>query len=593
MKRVSDVIVETLRDSGVDTIFLLSGGGMMHLLDAAASTPGVRYIAHHHEQAASIAADGYARRTGGIGACFATSGPGATNIVTGVAGAWQDSSPVVYVTGQSKVSQTIQHSGIKGLRQYGVFEIDIVPILESITKYAVQLDDPQQVRYHIERAIHEARSGRPGPVLLDVPLDIQAALVDPDTLIGFEPDPEPEATLDATIAAGIIERLRGASRPLLLAGHGVRQSGSAARFLEVAEQLGVPIVTTQLAKDLVPFDHDLWVGNPGVKGDRAGNFAVQTADVILTVGASLHVLTTGYDPEDFAPDAHVIHVDIDPAILQRQASHTQQQIEASVPALLDALASVGRVDPVGEWHDRCATWKKALAVIDEPHKRGTDAVDYYDFTYALSAAVDADMTVTTDAGSAFYVLGQCFRSKPEQRVIISGSFGAMGYALPAATGAACAAPGETIVCVTGDGSLQMNVHELAVVALNQLDVKVIVMNNSGYVSIRNTQRSYFGGHEAGVDAETGVGLPKLELLAAAYGLPYVSITSSDDLEAQLRDVLHRPGPLLCDIRASSQQELIPTVSSQRLDDGTMVSKPLHDMAPYLPAEELEAYTRFD
>jgi acetolactate synthase-1/2/3 large subunit len=591
--RVADHLADALARRGVDTVFLLSGGGMMHLLDAVACHPELAYVAHHHEQAAAIAADAYARRRGGLGACFATSGPGATNILTGVAGAWQDSSPVVFVTGQSKVSQTIRRSGIPGLRQFGVFEVDIVALAEPITKHAVQLQDPATAQEEIERALDIATSGRPGPVLIDVPLDIQGA---PLEVVARAREAEGATTVrpDPATVATVLGRLRAARRPLLLAGHGIRAAGAVERFRELLELLNVPVVATQLAKDALPYDHRLFVGHPGPKGDRAGNFALQTADVIVTVGSSMHVLTTGYDVEDFAPQAHKVQIDIDPAVLARQAPFVQEQLHAGVHELFDVLTKLV-VEPWPadtEWHHRCATWKRELAVIDEPHVRFPDRVDYYDFTQALSVACPTDVTLTTDAGSAFYVLGQAFRTKADQRYIVSGSLGSMGFALPAATGAAVAAPGTTVVCVTGDGSLQTNVHELATIAHRRLPVKLFVMNNGGYVSIRATQRSYFGGHEAGVDQRTGVALPDLARLAAAYGVPYATV-AAETLAVDVAAVLATEGPVLCEVHTAEEQVVIPTVASERLPDGSMRSKPLHDMAPYLSPERLAAYLDFD
>ncbi|MES2149700.1 MAG: thiamine pyrophosphate-binding protein [Pseudomonadota bacterium] len=583
--RVADYIVRRLREAGVDTVFMLNGGGMMHLVDAVGRCEGMRYVCAHHEQASAMAADGYARLRGEVGVCFATAGPGATNILTGVVGAWQDSAPTLFITGQSKSTQTIALSGIPGLRQFGTFEVDIVPIMQPVTKYCHMLTDPQSVRYHLELALHLAASGRPGPVLLDIPLDVQGALVDPDTLAGYTPDAAP-ATVDADALAQLRAMLAQARRPLLLAGAGVRAANAGAAFRQLAEQLQIPVITTQLGKDALFYDHPLFVGHSGPKGDRPGNLAVQTADLIISVGASLHGQTTGWENKLFAPDAVKVQVDLDPAVLAREQIGVTLKIGAGVAEFCAALLPLAAPHPGAGWRACCQSWKQRYAVRLEPHQRADDGMNFYHFAEALSQALPADACVVSDAGSSFYVMGQALRLKDGQRFFSSGSLGAMGYALPAANGAAFVEPPRPVVCVTGDGSLMSNVHDLATMRMYGRNVKLFVINNDGYVSMRNTQREFFGGLLIGADATSGVFIPSMRSLADSYQLPFVRCEREQDLESTIAAVLAMDGPVFCEIVGMRDQRILPAVASKRLPDGRMVSTPMHDMVPNLPDEVL-------
>lgn len=591
--RVADYIADFLQEKNIKKVFLLSGGGMMHLLDAVSRHPELGYICNHHEQASAIAAEAYARQSGNLGVCYATSGPGATNIITGLAGAWQDSSPVLFITGQSKLSQTIQQSGLTKLRQFGTFEVNIVPIVQSITKYAVFLNDPKLIRFHLEKAYALAIQGRPGPVLIDIPIDIQGTLVEPDELISY-PLETPSSTLTEQEVSQAIQRLLDAKRPLLLAGHGIRVSNTAALFEQIISQFNIPVITTQLGKDLLDYHHPLFVGHPGMKGDRAGNFAVQSADVILILGSSLHVLTTGYELDKFAPQAYKIQIEPDINILRREQVGVNKKIHSDIQSFLQKMSMLTKAIsfPTNEWHHRCKQWKYELAVQNEPHKKSVDNVNYYDFVDVLSNTCRGDETIITDAGSAFYVIGQAFRVKKGQRVITSGALGAMGFALPAATGASAAAPERMIICITGDGSLQTNVHELATIQYHQLNIKLFIMNNYGYASIQNTQNNFFNGHYAGVNQQSGVSFPNLQKLADAYHLTYISVSSPIIMPTVINEILNSKGPIICEIFTSQHQEIIPSVSSQKLANGEMLSKPLDDMFPFMDEEKRQTYLLF-
>ena len=585
--RASDYIAQRLQEWGVDTVFMLSGGGMMHLVDSVGRADGLSAICNHHEQCSAIAADALARFSGRIGVCYATSGPGATNILTGLVGAWQDSNPVLFLTGQSKSTQTIQGSGIAGLRQFGTFEVDIVPIVKSVTKYAVLVTDPKTIRYHLEKAFHLATTGRPGPVLLDLPLDVQGALIETDTLEGYVSEGRAvQPSTDNIIE--IIRILRKAKRPLILSGVGIRAAGAVEFFRRIVERMKIPVVTSQLGKDGLFYDHPLFVGHSGPKGDRAGNFAVQTADVILSLGCSLHSQTTGWESSLFAPDALKIQVDIDDAILAREQVDVGIKVKSDVTEFLrgvEPLIGSGFANDV--WRATCLSWKARFAVSLEAHDRSGDAVNYYDFAEELSCALQGNECIVTDAGSAFYAMGQGFRLKEMQRFISSGSLGAMGFALPAANGIATANDSATI-CVTGDGSLMTNIHDLAVMSFYKLNVKLFVMNNDGYLSIRNTQRDFFNGMFVGTGPESGVFIPSMESQAMTYRIPFLRCERSADLKGVLAKALALEGPVFVEINALRDQRMIPSVMSEKLPDGRMQSKPLHEMYPYLSQRDLNA-----
>jgi acetolactate synthase-1/2/3 large subunit len=595
-QRVADYIVETLLNRGVTDTFMLAGGGMMHLVDAIGRSH-MRYVCHHHEQSASMAADAYARLRG-LGAVFVTSGPGATNALTGLAGAWLDSSPVVFISGQAKRSQTIRHHGLDGLRQFGTFEVDIIPVVRSITKAAIFLDDASQVRFELERAIALAQSARQGPVWIDIPVDVQGALVDPGTLAPFEaPERHERAPTEAELRE-LLRVIRLAERPLLLAGHGVKAARRIEPFRRLVDILAIPVATTPFAVDLLPHDHPLFVGHPSAKGDRAGNFAVQNADLIVSLGQSFHVLTTGYDTTTFSPDSRRIMIDVDPHVLRRQEIRIDQHFLWSVEDFVDQAlerwsgAVTSHRSGPNAWQGYGAYLKSRFDVMREPHRRtelgDSKSINYYDVVDALARQCDDDAVFVTDAGLAFYLVGQALKTKPRQQVINSGGLGTMGFALPAAIGAATALPGRQVVCITGDGSLQTSVHDLATLSCRDFRVIVVVVNNDGYVSIRNTQDNYFQGLRVGSSTVTGVSIPALEKLCSAYGLRYHSARALSKLAPVLTEALCEPMSSVVEFFVPAACEVIPSVSSRKRDDGTMESTPLHDMYPFLERDDLRA-----
>jgi acetolactate synthase-1/2/3 large subunit len=554
--RVADYLVRRLADLGVDHVFMLPGGGAMHLNDALTLEPRITAVPCHHEQACGIAAEAFGRVRERFGVAMVTTGPGATNVVTPVVGAWIESVPMLVISGQVKTADRLRG---RPLRQTGVQEVDIVPMVRHCTKYAVTLERPADVRREFERAVHEMLTGRQGPVWIDVPLDIQGARVDPDALEGFEPPPSAAEDAPLRAAAGQIAALLAAARrPLLIAGHGVRLAGAATAFRAWVDRLGVPVVTTWNALDLLPWEHPLCVGRPGVVAARAPNFAVQNCDLLLAIGTRLDNVITAYNPRGFARAAKKVVVDVDPQELARLDMDVDVAVSADAAAF---IAAVGSVTPparpeVSEWIATCRSWKQRYAV--DAAATGGAAIGHQAFVSALSDAAPPDCVVGTGSSGlaveAFY-LG--FRNKPGQRVFLTSGLGSMGYGLPAAIGGCLAAHARPMICVEGDGSLMLNIQELATLKGQNLPVCLIVMNNRGYCSIRNTQRNYFQGRFIGTDPEHRLWMPDLEKVAAAFELPFARLESPASLASDLRRALALPRPCLIDVRLVADEQLSP------------------------------------
>jgi acetolactate synthase-1/2/3 large subunit len=591
--RVSDYIAQYLSDLGVDKIFLVSGGGMMHLLDAIAIHPKISVVAHHHEQAATMAAEGYSRLNGKLGVSFVTSGPGAPNAVTGVLGAWLDSMPLLVVSGQAKLSQTNEYRQIEGLRQFGAYDVPSVSIMKPITKYSTLLVDPTAIRYEIEKAVYFATIGRPGPVFIDVPLDIQGALIETDDLLGFVPEKHMQQVTSQEELEKVVIEIQKAKRPVILAGHGVRSSHSIVDFERLIKVLQIPVVTTQMATDLIGHEDPIFVGRCGIKGDRAGNLAIQMADFILVLGSSLHVTTTGYELDLFAPKAMKILVDLDIGTLAKEQLNVQMKLCVSLSKFIPELSSYIETNKIqfshnGSWKKRCQVWKQELSVAKEPHKRSGIVVNYYDFMEVLSKVSDVNDVLVSDAGSAWYLLSQAFKVKRGQRIILSGGLGTMGYAMPCATGLASAGA-RRVLCITGDGSAMTSLHELAVFKGNNLNIKMIIINNDGYASIRNTQNFYFNGRFAATGPESGLIFPKFRKIAESLEIPYQLVANPAELEEGLNRTLDSSGPFVLEIITDRVQEIIPTVTTLRHDDGRLESKSLDEMAPFLEQHVIDQF----
>jgi len=583
--RVADYIAHTVASLGTDTFFMLSGGMMMHLMDAFGRIPNIRYVCNHHEQASAMGADAYARESGKLGLCLATSGPGATNVVTGLVGSYQDSVPVLFLTGQCKRKETVRWRGIQGLRQCGFLEVDIVPIVESVTKYAAFIDDPKKVRYHLEKAIHLAISGRPGPTLLDIPLDVQGDSIDPEALEGFTPEPDDAAPVRPDELEKLVTTIENAKRPVIVAGHGIRAAGLATSFRELVDRWRIPVATTLMAKDLLPEDHALFVGHPGPRAHRGANFVVQAADVVVFMGASIHIQTVGYEGDLFAPQAFKIQIDRDRPLLEREHIGVNWKLAWDIREylpLLSRLIQCGWSAPEADrWRAAARGWHVTFSSRNEAHQLGSpeSRVNLYEFAQVLSEELDGPATIMTDAGQPHPILAQAMCLKDGQRYLNPGSFAEMGYALPAAIGAATAAPDKTIVAIFGDGSLQTNVHELQTHVHLKPNVKIFVINNDGYASIRNTQNTFFNGFHVGSSRESGVTLPEIEKLVRAYGLPYTRCDNRAALRDTIRQTLNVPGPVVCEVMCLTDQRIMPVVATKILPNGVLRSGSLHDMSP--------------
>lgn len=586
MQRVADYVADYIYKLGVEHVFMISGGGMMFLSDGIACHPHLKVVCNHHEQATAMAAVAYAKYRQGFGAAYVTTGCGGTNAVTGLLDAWQDNVSCIFISGQCKRKETVRNSGLH-LRQFGVQEADIIAIVESITKYAVMVNDPQKIAWHLDKAAHLAKSGRPGPVWLDIPMDVQGALIDEMQLERFAPGPAESGyrgePTDEEIRQ-VEELLTNSARPVIVAGQGVRLAQAIPRFKAFIEKHNIPVVASRLGIDLLPSDHPLFIGRIGNKGDRAGNFAVQNADLVIAIGSRLSVSSTGHEYDKFAREAKVVVVDIDPVEHQKNTVRIDLFVYADAGKFLDKLLRIRNASDTGNWAVKCLSWKTIWPVCLPEYANEQNGINLYYFVDRLSKKMKSDSTVVSDAGSAFYVVSQGIRIRDDQRYVTSGGQADMGFTLPASIGVSIAKGGE-VLGVTGDGSFQMNIQELQTIVFNDLPVKIFVWNNDGYLSIRATQAKFFAGRFIGTDDMSGVSFPDTEKIANAYGIKYFKAADSASLDDVLEEALAYPKAVICEVICLRNQEIVPTVASYRKDDGTMVSKPLEDMYPFLDREE--------
>ena len=587
MIRVSDFIADFICNViKVKDIFMVSGGGIMHLMDALVQNKNINVICTHHEQSASMALEAYSRATENFGVGFFTSGPGSTNAITGLVGAWQDSVPCLFISGQAKRSETIYNAGIPGLRQFGVQEVNILPIVKSITKYSIVLNNPEDVRYELGKMFHIAKTGRPGPVWIDVPLDVQGALIDPAKLRCFSPseiDPIKTKPTSAEFRQ-FITLLEDSKRPVVIAGQGIRISGALYEFRQFIEKLNLPVVTTYLGIDVLSDEHQLNIGRIGIKGTRAGNYAVQNADLVISIGSSLHVGSIGYEYHTFARAAKKVVIDIDKTSHRKKTISIDLYINSDVKEFMKMANEIDTINFDEKWLTTTTSWKKKYPVCLKEYSYPDKKINLYYFIEYLSDKLNDDTVIVSDAGSVYYAVSQGIKLKAGQRYITSGALATMGYTIPASIGIAIGT-GKRVIGITGDGSFQLNIQELQTLVHHKLPVKLFVINNEGYLSIRFTQERYFDGRFLGEGANSGVSLPSLERIANAYGIAYYKALSNNDLDAAIGKSLFFEGPVICEIYSPPDQLIIPTVASIKKDDGTMVSKPLEDMYPFLDRDE--------
>ena len=587
--RVADYIWKTLADKGVRHVFLVTGGGAMHLNDALGLERRIKYVCNLHEQACAMAAEGYARASGTPGVINVTTGPGGTNALTGVMGAWLDSVPMVIVSGQIKRATMITACPNLKLRQLGDQEYNIVDAVKPMTKFAKTVMSVEEVPQVLEDAWRICQEGRPGPVWIDVPLDIQAAEMVPRAKCEVRSAEGRETGDVGREAVQIAEALKAAKRPAIIVGSGVHNAHCEELFLKVAESLNIPVLTSISGIDLIPSDHPLFFGRPGILGERPAHLIMQNSDLFIVLGTRMGIRICGYAYETVARAAKKVMVDIDPNELEKPTFRPDVKICADAGDFLRALAvELPSLGPKAEWLDYCRRMKAKYPVILPEHRARTDYVSSYVLPEAIMRHAPDPLTVVTSNGIAYTSTFQAIPIRKGMRMFSNEACASMGYGLPAAIGAAFADAGRTVVCFEGDGSIQMNIQELQTLLNYKLPVKLFVYNNGGYLSIKTTQRAFFNGRFMGSEAGSGVILPSFEKIAAAYGLPYFRLKNNQVLDAKLPEIFETEGPALVEVMLDPFEKLGPKAASKKLPDGTMVSAPLEDMAPFLPREEFAA-----
>ena len=651
--KVSNYISQKLVEFGITQVFTVTGGGAMHLNDALGHQEGLTCLYNHHEQACAIAAECYARVQGRIAAVCVTTGPGGTNAITGVVGGWLDSIPMLVLSGPVRYDTTARWSGV-GIRAMGDQEFDITKAIDCMTKYSEMVIAPMRIRYCLEKAIYLAYSGRPGPAWLDIPLNVQGAYIETEELIGFSQE-DYEAGGDGWAApsgskteadnAGqgetrqvlppavtretarvIIEKIKKSQRPVINAGNGIRIGHAFEVFSRVVEKLGVPVVTGWDSEDCMPDDHPLYTGRGGGMGDRAGNFAIQNSDLVLSLGSRLSIRQVGYNYSTWARAAYTIVNDIDPEELKKPSVHIDMAVHADVKDLLEQLERVldeeyGNGQPVFAggaglpgmtWTDTCRMWKEKYPVVLPKHYDHGEEEDanVYAFMKEMSSRLKEEQVIVVGNGSACVVGGHACIIKQGQRFISNSAIASMGYDLPAAIGACMAVreggaqegrmqgaesqdtelqdTSSDIILITGDGSIQMNLQELQTIIHHRMPIKIFLINNGGYHSIRQTQKNFFGEPLVGIGVDShDLSFPDMEKLAAAYGYPYCRACHNGELVPAIETALRTDGPVICEIFVSCDQNFEPKSAAKRLPDGTMVSPPLEDLSPFLPEEEMD------
>jgi len=585
--KVSDYIIRYLERLNVKHIFMVPGGGAMHLNDSLGKSKSIEYVCCLHEQACAIAAEAYARVTDNIGLLMVTTGPGGTNALTGITAAYIESTPVLAISGQVKIMDQIRDQKI---RQQGMQEVDIISIVKSVTKYAAMVTDPKTIKYHLDKALHEAKSGRPGPVWLDIPLDIQATMIDEMELCDYEPIFKTDENISDKVST-VIDILNDSERPVLLAGNGIRLSGGIKNFHNLINALNIPILTTWNGIDLIWEDHPLYYGRPGALGHRYANFIQQNSDVFLSIGARLNLLQTGYNFDGFARCAKKIMVDIDSNELHKI------NVRPDIPICADAKLFIEEIIRQKEriipkkritWFDYCSKVKQTYPLITENMRSQNKKVNSYLLIETISEQMNSDdIYVSGSSGTCIDVSMQGFKVKKGQRVFCTKGLASMGYGLPSTIGAALASGGKRTVCVNGDGGFQMNIQELETIYRLNLPIKIFVLNNDGYAAIRGTQTNLFNGHLVACTRDSKLTMPNIIDVAKAYKLRTVKISNNAELQSKVAEVLAKDDPVICDVSIPIDLAVMPRQVSYRRKDGQMESLPLEYMNPPLNEEEFK------
>ena len=600
-QRLADYVADFLVKHGVTDCFSVVGGGAMHLNDAFGHKEGLKVTYNHHEQACAIAAEAYARLDNKIAAVCVTTGPGGTNAITGVVGGWLDSIPMFIISGQVRYDTTARYAerfteGLS-LRAVGDQEYDIVKSVEPMTKYAVMIEDPKQIRYALEKGWHLATTGRPGPVWIDIPVNYQGMYIKTEELEGYD-SAEDDRNLPPKVSKDtvkiILEKLRNAKRPVIYAGGGIRLSGGFSEFRKAMEKLNVPVVTYWNSIDLIEDEHPLYVGRGGNMGDRPGNFAVQNADVLLTIGTRISIRQTGYSFDTWAREAEVIMVDIDRAEMKKHTIHVDMPVWADAKDFLETLNECMEEENCcifngKEWLDICQNWKNKYPVtLSRQWEQDNGYVNVYAFIRHMSSQLSENSLTAVSNGACCVAGHQSYRIKHGTRFIINNAIASMGYGLPAAVGLCIAGGRRETICLEGDGSIMMNLQELQTIVTNNLPIKIFLINNDGYHSIRITQTNLFSGHtKVGIGPESSdLSFPNFKKISKAFGYPYYEAHTNEEMKEVVEMVLKIPGFVFCEIFTDTNQVWEPKSSTKRLPDGTLVSPPLEDLAPFLPREEM-------
>lgn len=585
---VSEYIFDFLIKKGVDTAFVVTGGQAMYLDDALYKRKEIKTIFAHHEQTCGMSADAYSRITRKLGLAVVTAGPGSINVVNGVVGGYCDSAPMMIVSGQSALS-FVKYQEESGIRQYGIQGIFIKPFVEKATKYFITIDDEKKLSFYLEKAYYMATNGRPGPVWIDVPLDIQRKEVS-EQKIFFQP--QNDINMYSVVQRKenvdkVFSLLQNSKKPLVIAGQGICLSNSQNKLKTFIERYNIPIVTTRLGIDIIESSHRLYVGRPGNYGERSANFAVQNADMVLILGSRSSTSSIGHDGKNFARNAKKIMVDIDEKELNKPLPNIDIKIKDDISLFLDSLLKYEKVnlDNFQSWQNKCFEWTQKYPVVLEEYKREMPINSYY-FTDRLSEVADKDCMILVDTGSCFHVASQVWKIKQKQRFLTTGGLSSMGY-WAASIGACAAHNYQKTLVITGDGSLQMNIQEFATIKYNNLPIKVFVYNNNGYLLIRQTQRNFMDNRLFGESPKSGLWCPDSMKIADAYGIKGVRIEKLDSIDEKIKEVLDYQGPVICDIVMRELQELMPRTASKKLPDGTLEAMPFDDMYPFLSKEEYE------
>jgi len=588
--RVADYIANFLADNGISDIFTVTGGGAMHLNDAFGHNERLNCVYNHHEQASAMAAEGYTRTNGKMAAVCVTTGPGGTNALTGVLGAWLDSIPMIIISGQVKFETTVRSLPDLNLRQLGDQEFDITKCVSSMTKYAKMVTVPNEIKYHLGKALFIAQNGRPGPVWLDIPMNVQSAIVETNDLTEYnnlieKDEIVPEISKD--VIEKVIGKIKKAKRPVIYIGMGIHLSHSEQIFIKFAEKYHIPVAVGFSAQDCMPYEHNLYVGRPGTIGDRAGNYAVQNADLLLILGCRLNIRQTGYAFESFAREAYKIMVDIDENEMKRPSLKIDMPVHGNVMQFLELMLENydSDVPEFQDWIDWCIERKYRYPVVLKEYYEIKDKVNPYCFMKELSEQMCDDEVVVAANATACICSFQAMKLKKGQRLFSNSGAASMGYDIPAAIGACIANQYKRVICLSGDGSAQMNIQELQTIVQNRLPIKIFYLNNNGYHSIRQTQRNFFEEPLIGCEPGTGISFPDIEKIAYAYGIPFVRCNKHKEMEGRIAETLDMESSCICEVILDTNQAFAPKPSSKKLDDGRMVSRPLEDLFPFLDREE--------